>query len=139
MTNVNKYTWKVGFLMAVLQNEEINHIQKTANIVEIISSYIPLEKKGKNYFGICPFHDDHNPSMSVNEEKGIFTCFVCHKTGNVFSFVQDYENVSFIEAVKIVADKIGVALSEGYKVTSKYDKHYDEKYNILYFLHLKYF
>ena len=111
--------------MAVLQNEEINHIQKTANIVEIISSYIPLEKKGKNYFGICPFHDDHNPSMSVNEEKGIFTCFVCHKTGNVFSFVQDYENVSFVEAVKIVADKIGVELSEGYKVTSKYDKHYE--------------
>lgn len=111
--------------MAMLPNEEINHIQKSANIVEIISSYINLEKQGKNYFGICPFHDDHNPSMSVSEEKGLFTCFVCHKTGNVFSFVQDFENVSFIEAVKIVADKIGIEIDTGYKATSKYDKHYE--------------
>lgn len=111
--------------MAGLQNEEINQIQKSANIVDIISSYISLEKKGKNYFGVCPFHDDHNPSMSVNEEKGIFTCFVCHKTGNVFSFVQDYENVTFPEAVKIVADKIGMTISEGFKTVSKYDKYYE--------------
>ena len=111
--------------MAAISNEEINSIQKQANIVDIISSYINLEKKGSNYFGICPFHDDHNPSMSVSEEKGIFTCFVCHKTGNVFNFVQDFENISFIEAVKVVADKIGVSLSEGIHVVSKYDKHYE--------------
>lgn len=111
--------------MAAISNEEINSIQKQANIVDIISSYINLEKKGSNYFGICPFHDDHNPSMSVSEEKGIFTCFVCHKTGNVFNFVQDFENISFIEAVKVVADKIGVSLSEGIHVISKYDKHYE--------------
>ena len=111
--------------MAAISNEEINSIQKQANIVDIIGSYINLEKKGNNYFGICPFHDDHNPSMSVNEEKGIFTCFVCHKTGNVFNFVEDYENISFIEAVKVVADKIGVTLSEGIHVVSKYDKHYE--------------
>lgn len=111
--------------MASISNEEINDIQKQANIVDIIGSYVDLEKKGSNYFCICPFHDDHNPSMSVNEEKGIFTCFVCHKTGNVFSFVQDFENVSFIEAVKIVAEKIGITLSEGIKTVSKYDKHYE--------------
>ena len=111
--------------MAVLDNGEINRIQQTANIVEIISSYITLEKKGKNYFGMCPFHDDHNPSMSVSEEKGLFTCFVCHKTGNVFSFVQDYENISFIEAVKIVANKVGIEIETGYKETSKYSKHYE--------------
>lgn len=111
--------------MAVLSNEEINEIQNQANIVDIIGSYISLEKKGNNYFGICPFHDDHNPSMSVNEEKKIFTCFVCHKSGNVFNFVQDFENISFIEAVKVVAEKIGVTLSKGIQVTSKYDKHYE--------------
>ena len=111
--------------MAGISNEEINDIQKQANIVDIIGSYVDLEKKGSNYFCICPFHDDHNPSMSVSEEKGIFTCFVCHKTGNVFSFVQDFENVSFIEAVKIVAEKIGITLSEGIKTVSKYDKHYE--------------
>lgn len=111
--------------MAGISNEEINYIQKQANIIDIIGSYIDLEKKGSNYFCICPFHDDHNPSMSVSEEKGIFTCFVCHKTGNVFNFVQDFENVSFIEAVKIVAEKIGITLSEGIKTVSKYDKHYE--------------
>ena len=57
-----------------ISNEEIKNIQNSANIAEIISSYISLEKKGKNFFGVCPFHDDHNPSMSVNVEKGIFTC-----------------------------------------------------------------
>lgn len=111
--------------MAAIDNGEINRIQQSANIVEIIGSYITLEKKGKNFFGMCPFHDDHNPSMSVSEEKGLFTCFVCHKTGNVFSFVQEYENISFIEAVKIVANKVGIELDTGYKETSKYDKHYE--------------
>lgn len=111
--------------MAGLANEEINRIQSQANIVEIISSYISLEKQGKNYFGVCPFHDDHNPSMSVSEEKGLFTCFVCHKTGNVFSFVQDFENVSFIEAVRIVASKIGIEIDTGYRETDVYSKHYE--------------
>ena len=111
--------------MAMLPTEEINRIQRTANIVDIIGSYINLEKKGKNYFGVCPFHDDHNPSMSVSEEKQLYTCFVCHATGTVFTFVQNYENVSFIEAVKIVADRVGIELDSGYKVTSKYDKHYE--------------
>ena len=108
-----------------ISNEEIKNIQNSANIAEIINSYISLEKKGKNYFGVCPFHDDHNPSMSVNVEKGIFTCFVCHKTGTVFTFVQDYLNIPFLEAVKVVADKIGITLSAGYKTVSKYDKHYE--------------
>lgn len=111
--------------MAVLANEEINRIQQAANIVEIIGSYVTLEKQGKNYFCICPFHDDHNPSMSVSEEKGLYTCFVCHKTGNVFSFVRDFENVSFLEAVKIVASKVGIDVDTGYKETNKYDKHYE--------------
>lgn len=111
--------------MAMLPSEEINRIQNAANIVDIIGSYISLEKKGKNYFCVCPFHDDHNPSMSVNEDKGLFTCFVCHKTGNVFSFVKDYENVTFLEAVKIVADRVGIEIDSGYKSVSKYDKHYE--------------
>lgn len=108
-----------------ISNEEINRIQQTANIVDIIGSYINLEKKGKNYFGICPFHDDHNPSMSVSEEKGLFTCFVCHKTGTVFTFVQDFENVSFLEAVKIVANRVGIEVDAGLKESTKYDKHYE--------------
>ena len=109
--------------MAITQ-EEINHIQSVSSIVDVIGSYVSLEKKGKNYFGLCPFHDDHSPSMSVNEEKKIFTCFVCGKTGNVFSFVQEYENVSFPEAVKIVAERNGIDVNLDLKVSTKYDKFY---------------
>lgn len=94
--------------MVFSNNEQVNEIRNKADIVEIISSYITLSKKGKNFFGICPFHDDHSPSMSVSREKQIFTCFTCHVSGNVFNFVQNYENVSFFEAVSIVANKIGL-------------------------------
>ncbi len=87
---------------------EIENIRKNANIIEVISSYIPLTPKGKNYFGVCPFHEDHSPSMSVSEEKGIYKCFSCGAAGNVFTFVKDYENVSFLEAVKTVANICGL-------------------------------
>ena len=90
--------------------ETILDIRKKANIVDVIAKYIPLEKRGKNYFAICPFHDDHNPSMSVSEEKQIYTCFVCGASGNVFNFVMNYENISFTAAVKKVADLVGIKL-----------------------------
>ena len=111
--------------MAQLTNEEINKIQKSADIVEIIGSYVDLVKKGKNYFAVCPFHDDHTPSMSVSKERGMYNCFTCHSTGNVFKFVQDYENVSFLEAVKIVAEKSGIELDLDFKQTSKYESMYE--------------
>ena len=61
----------------LVMDEEIESIRKQANIIDIISSYIPLTQKGKNYFGVCPFHEDHSPSMSVSEEKQIYKCFSC--------------------------------------------------------------
>ena len=99
--------------MDILSNDEINNIRSSVDIVEVISRYIPLTQKGKNYFGICPFHDDHSPSMSVSKEKQIYTCFTCGATGNVFRFIQDYENVSFKEALKIVADFAGININIG--------------------------
>jgi len=115
--------------MEKIPYDVILDIQKKVNIVDIISSYIPLEKKGKNYFAICPFHDDHNPSLSVSYEKQIYTCFVCGKSGNVFNFVMDYENISFIEAVNLIANKIGIDLNisssiKSIKSSTKYDKYY---------------
>lgn len=95
----------------------INEIRKSVNIVDVISDYLPLTKKGKNYFGVCPFHDDHSPSMSVSEEKQIYTCFSCGATGNVFKFLQDYENIGFLEAVKKCADRCGIEFSYGKKKT----------------------
>ena len=117
-----------------LTQEEINHIQSVSSIVDVIGSYVNLEKKGKNYFGLCPFHDDHSPSMSVNEDKKIFTCFVCGKTGNVFNFVQEFENVSFIEAVKIVAERNGIDVNVDVKTNTRFDKFYKA-----YELSLKYY
>ena len=99
--------------MDILSNDEINNIRSSVDIVEVISRYIPLTQKGKNYFGICPFHDDHSPSLSVSKEKQIYSCFTCGATGNVFRFIQDYENVSFKEALKIVADFAGININIG--------------------------
>ncbi len=94
-----------------VSEEKIVEIRKSVNIVDIISDYIPIEQKGRNYFAICPFHDDHNPSMSISPEKQIYTCFVCGAHGNVFNFIMDYENVSFYEALKIVANKSNIELN----------------------------
>ena len=110
--------------MANLSNEELNKIRNSVNIVDVVRNYVNLEKKGKNYFGICPFHDDHTPSMSVSEEKQIFTCFVCGVSGNVFSFVKNYENITFMEAVNKVAGISGISLSQNINVVKRYDREY---------------
>ena len=110
----------------ILTDEQINEIRNSVDIVEVISSYIPLTTRGKNFFGVCPFHSDHSPSMSVSKEKQIYTCFSCGASGNVFNFIMDYENISFIEAVKICANKGGIALNIGKK------QEYVDKYKDLY-------
>lgn len=104
----------------------INDIRKANDIVDVISSYIPLSKKGKNYFGICPFHDDTNPSMSVSRDKQIYKCFSCGASGNVFTFVMDYENVDFKEAASILAKRAGINFASGYvrQSSDKFDKYY---------------
>ena len=93
-----------------LSQQQLNTIRESVDIVDIISGYIPLVSKGKSFFGVCPFHDDHSPSMSVSKEKQIYRCFSCGAGGNVFKFVMDYENINFLEAVKLLADKAGIPL-----------------------------
>ncbi len=95
--------------MAISQ-DKIIEIRQKSDIVDVIGEYIPLEQKGKNYFAICPFHDDHNPSMSVSKDKQIYKCFVCGASGNVFNFLMDYENIPFIEAVRIIANKVNIPI-----------------------------
>jgi len=94
-----------------ITNEMINEIRNKNDIVDVISKYIPLTQRGKNYFGVCPFHDDHSPSMSVSKEKQIFTCFSCGATGNVFTFVQDYEHIGFYDAVRLLGSRVGYNLA----------------------------
>ena len=101
---------------------KINEIRSANDIVDVISSYIPLEKKGKNFFGACPFHDDSNPSMSVSKDKQIYKCFSCGASGNVFNFVMDYEHVDFKEALAILAKKAGIVLNS-VNVKSKENKY----------------
>jgi len=96
-------------------NEDIySLIRSKLDIVDIISEYLPLSKQGKNFFGVCPFHDDNNPSMSVSREKQIYKCFSCGASGNVFTFVQNYEQISFKATLNILAGKAGITLDKNF-------------------------
>lgn len=97
--------------MSKLSNEEINHIRNSLDIVDVVSEYIPLTKKGKGFFGVCPFHDDSNPSMSVSREKQMYKCFSCGAAGNVINFVMNYEQITFIDTMKVLADKAGITIA----------------------------
>lgn len=104
-----------------------NEIREKIDIVDLIGEYVPLVQKGRNYFGVCPFHNDTNPSMSVSREKQIYKCFSCGASGNIFTFVRDYEHVDMRDALEILANKAGVTLSNNNiaRKTTKYDKFYE--------------
>ncbi len=91
----------------MLDRDLVDEILHRADIVTVISSYINVIKKGRSYVAVCPFHDDKNPSLNISKEKQIYKCFSCGNGGNVFTFVQNYEKVNFVQAVKKVADIIG--------------------------------
>lgn len=91
-----------------VKTDIVEEVRRKANIVDVISEYIPLSKNGKNYVGVCPFHDDSNPSMFVSPDKQIFKCFACGVGGNVFNFVMNYEHLSFKETLKLLGDKFGI-------------------------------
>lgn len=121
--------------MNTLTSEKLNEIRNSVNIVDVISSYINLTPKGKNYFGVCPFHDDNNPSMSVSSDKQIYKCFSCGATGTVFKFIMDYENIPFREAVQKVANIGGVQINL-HQIKKKNE---NESLYAIYDLSLKYY
>ena len=92
--------------------ELIEEVRMKNDIVDVISGYVRLQKKGSSYFGLCPFHNEKSPSFSVSRGKQMYYCFGCGAGGNVFTFLMEYENFSFIEAVKFLADRAGVELPE---------------------------
>ncbi|APE74394.1 DNA primase [Spiroplasma citri] len=110
--------------MALISNEKIDLIKSKVNIVTVMSEYLSLEKRGRNYWAVCPFHQDSHPSMSISPEKQIYRCFACSAGGNVFTFLQEYENISFIEALKKVAVMANISLDEltAYQEKPKYDQ-----------------
>ena len=119
-----------------MDNNLTNQIRNKVDIVDIIGERIPLVAKGKNFFGVCPFHDDTNPSMSVSREKQIYTCFSCHATGNVFTFLMNYEHMDFKETLKYLGNRVGIDTGSIHiaRKSTKYDKYYEA-----YKLSLKYY
>ncbi|MGN0165188.1 MAG: DNA primase [Lachnospiraceae bacterium] len=91
-------------------DEIIEEVRQRSDIVDVIGSYIKLKRTGSNYQGLCPFHNEKTPSFSVNQPKQIYKCFGCGKAGNVITFVMEYENMSFPDALKLLADRAGVQL-----------------------------
>ena len=109
----------------------IEEIKSKANIVDVISRYINVIKKGNNYVAVCPFHSDTNPSMNISVDKQIYKCFSCGAGGNVFTFVSEYEKVGFIEAVKKVASYINNKISEYSKIESFRRQSVDQQHILL--------
>lgn len=93
-------------------DEIIEEVRTKNDIVDVIGSYVKIQKKGSSYFGLCPFHNEKSPSFSVSGHKQIYYCFGCGAGGNVISFIMNYENYTFPEAVKLLADRAGVTLPE---------------------------
>jgi DNA primase len=94
----------------IIQERKIEEVRSAVNIVDVISEFVQLKKRGRNYVGLCPFHQEKTPSFTVSADKQIFNCFGCHIGGNVFKFLMSLQNISFIEAVQDVAKRAGIAL-----------------------------
>lgn len=114
----------------------INEIRSKVDIVDFVGEYIPLVQKGKNFFGVCPFHNDTNPSLSVSREKQIYKCFSCGASGNVYTFLMDYDHVDFRTALSILGRKVGVETGD-LAVSVRANKH--DKYYKIYDFAVKYY
>jgi len=113
--------------MARISPEVIDRVREAANIVDVISQYLDLRKRGQNFIGICPFHNDTHPSLYVSPAKEIYKCFACGAGGNVFTFLTEYDKISFVDAVKQLGDKYGieVLLNESTGEKDYYTKLYE--------------
>lgn len=107
-----------------INEEDIEKVRETADIVNIISDYLPLKRAGANYVGLCPFHNEKTPSFTVSDTKQFFHCFGCGEGGDVVTFIMKKENLDFPEAIKFLADKLGISIEEQ---LPKDKKVYDEK------------
>lgn len=99
--------------MAFIPEEKVDEIKQSVDIVSLISEYVPLKKSGRNYLGLCPFHHEKTPSFTVSPEKGIFHCFGCGAGGDAVAFIMKRENISYPEALRFLADKLGIFIDGG--------------------------
>jgi len=113
----------------MIKQESLNELKERANIVSVVSDYVQIKKRGKNYLGLCPFHSEKTPSFTVSEEKQLFHCFGCGKGGNLFTFLMEIEKVDFVEAAELLGEKLGIKIEKtgGAGVSkSEKDKLYDQ-------------
>jgi len=102
-----------------IPEQKIEEIRSAVDIVDLVSQYVPLRKRGKNYIGLCPFHSEKTPSFSVSSDKQIYHCFGCHNGGNLFKFLMEYKKISYVEAVQEAAAFVGIVVEyESYKKSS---------------------
>lgn len=99
--------------MVRIEQLVINEIKDKTDILDLVSEYVKLEKRGRNYIGLCPFHDEKTPSFTVSEDKQICHCFGCKKGGNVFQFTQEIEGISFVDAVKALGERVNIKVDVG--------------------------
>src|SRR5512135_1514778 len=98
--------------MSMIADDKVQEVRERAEILDVVADYVNLRKSGSNYLGLCPFHGEKTPSFNVNPARGIFHCFGCGVGGNALTFVMRMEGVSFPEAVKLVARRVGVPIEE---------------------------
>lgn len=106
-----------------IPSEKIDEINNANDIVDVISTYINVKRRGKNFLALCPFHPDKNPSMNISQEKKVYHCFSCGASGNVFRFVQDFEKISFFEAAQKLASRVGIDIQYNRKEIGNYDEY----------------
>ena len=99
-----------------------DEIKRAADVVALIGQYVKLRKTGRNYSGLCPFHAEKDPSFSVNPERQSFHCFGCKKGGDIFSFWMEYHSTTFPEAVRDLAERYNITITEGYSAEAEKKK-----------------
>src|SRR5512147_71278 len=110
-----------------IPQETIDQIRSASDIVEYIGSFVRLKKRGKDYLGLCPFHNEKTPSFTVSPSKQLFYCFGCHRGGDIVKFVMEYDKASYIEALETLAEKAGIAITrteEAYESANEIEKLY---------------
>ncbi|MGE4571891.1 MAG: CHC2 zinc finger domain-containing protein, partial [Candidatus Izemoplasmatales bacterium] len=102
--------------MSFIDQDKIEELIQSVDIVDVISEYVSLQASGKSMKGLCPFHSEKTPSFHVSKDRQLFNCFGCHKKGNVVGFIQEYKHLDYIEAIRYLADQYHFDLGENIKL-----------------------
>jgi DNA primase len=122
-----------------IPDEKIEDVRRSNDIVDVLSPYVRLKKRGKNYIGLCPFHKEKTPSFTVSVEKQMYHCFGCSKGGNVFTFVMEMEKISFVEAVRSLAARVGIEIPDDSQFSSEQKTQSDQLHAVCRFAGLVFY